>query len=81
MAKFTRGFTGRRTTRDPRLPPGQYDAGPGLAGADRRGHAQARHRVVDVHASRGSSNGPPPGRGSEIHALPRIDLRRVTSTA
>ena len=27
MAKFTRGFTSRRTTRDPRLPPGQYDAG------------------------------------------------------
>jgi DMSO/TMAO reductase YedYZ molybdopterin-dependent catalytic subunit len=28
MAGFTRGFTGRsRTSRDPRLPPGQYDAG------------------------------------------------------
>ena len=27
MAKFTRGFTGRQATRDPRLPPGQYDAG------------------------------------------------------
>jgi len=28
MAGFTRGFTGRsRTPRDPRLPPGQYDAG------------------------------------------------------
>ncbi len=28
MAKFTRGFTGRgRAERDPRLPPGQYDAG------------------------------------------------------
>jgi DMSO/TMAO reductase YedYZ molybdopterin-dependent catalytic subunit len=27
MARFTRGFTGRRTERDPRLPPGQYDAG------------------------------------------------------
>jgi DMSO/TMAO reductase YedYZ molybdopterin-dependent catalytic subunit len=28
MAKFTRGFTGRgREARDPRLPPGQYDAG------------------------------------------------------
>jgi DMSO/TMAO reductase YedYZ molybdopterin-dependent catalytic subunit len=26
MAKFTRGFTGRRV-RDPRLPPGQYDTG------------------------------------------------------
>lgn len=26
MAKFTRGFTGRRA-RDPRLPPGQYDTG------------------------------------------------------
>jgi DMSO/TMAO reductase YedYZ molybdopterin-dependent catalytic subunit len=24
---ITRGFTGRRKTRDPRLPPGQYDAG------------------------------------------------------
>jgi DMSO/TMAO reductase YedYZ molybdopterin-dependent catalytic subunit len=29
MAKFTRGFAGRgQATRDPRLPPGQYDAGP-----------------------------------------------------
>ena len=28
MAKFTRGFTGRgKAARDPRLPPGQYDAG------------------------------------------------------
>gem|GEM_PF-22622 len=27
MANFTRGFSGRRTARDPRLPPGQYDAG------------------------------------------------------
>jgi DMSO/TMAO reductase YedYZ molybdopterin-dependent catalytic subunit len=27
MAKFTRGFTGRGAARDPRLPPGQYDAG------------------------------------------------------
>ena len=27
MAKFTRGFTGRTRTRDPRLPPGQYDTG------------------------------------------------------
>ena len=27
MAKFTRGFTGRASARDPRLPPGQYDTG------------------------------------------------------
>ena len=27
MAKLTRGFTGRGRTRDPRLPPGQYDVG------------------------------------------------------
>jgi len=27
MAKFTRGFGGRGKTRDPRLPPGQYDTG------------------------------------------------------
>jgi DMSO/TMAO reductase YedYZ molybdopterin-dependent catalytic subunit len=27
VAKFTRGFTGRRQGRDPRLPPGQYDSG------------------------------------------------------
>ncbi len=27
MANFTRGFTGHRTERDPRLPPGQYDVG------------------------------------------------------
>jgi DMSO/TMAO reductase YedYZ molybdopterin-dependent catalytic subunit len=27
MAKVTRGFTGRRHLRDPRLPPGQYDTG------------------------------------------------------
>ena len=27
MAKFTRGFAGRGAARDPRLPPGQYDAG------------------------------------------------------
>jgi DMSO/TMAO reductase YedYZ molybdopterin-dependent catalytic subunit len=27
MARFTRGFAGRRAPRDPRLPPGQYDAG------------------------------------------------------
>jgi DMSO/TMAO reductase YedYZ molybdopterin-dependent catalytic subunit len=27
MSKFTRGFTGRRATRDSRLPPGQYDVG------------------------------------------------------
>lgn len=27
MARFTRGFTGRRRTDDGRLPPGQYDAG------------------------------------------------------
>ena len=27
MAGFTRGFGGRRAARDPRLPPGQYDAG------------------------------------------------------
>jgi DMSO/TMAO reductase YedYZ molybdopterin-dependent catalytic subunit len=29
MAKFTRGFAGRTRTRDPRLPPGQYDTGKG----------------------------------------------------
>ena len=29
MAKFTRGFSGRGKTRDPRLPPGQYDTGTG----------------------------------------------------
>jgi hypothetical protein len=27
MAGPTRGFLGRRRERDPRLPPGQYDAG------------------------------------------------------
>ncbi|HTD51121.1 MAG TPA: molybdopterin-dependent oxidoreductase, partial [Acidimicrobiia bacterium] len=27
MAKITRGFAGRGRTRDPRLPPGQYDTG------------------------------------------------------
>jgi DMSO/TMAO reductase YedYZ molybdopterin-dependent catalytic subunit len=27
MSPLTRGFTGRRANRDPRLPPGQYDAG------------------------------------------------------
>jgi DMSO/TMAO reductase YedYZ molybdopterin-dependent catalytic subunit len=27
MARFTRGFSSRRSARDPRLPPGQYDAG------------------------------------------------------
>src|SRR6266851_1545569 len=27
MGRFTRGFTGRRAGRDPRLPPGQYDTG------------------------------------------------------
>ena len=27
MVKITRGFTGRRGPRDPRLPPGQYDTG------------------------------------------------------
>ena len=27
MVKITRGFTGRRGARDPRLPPGQYDTG------------------------------------------------------
>ena len=27
MSRFTRGFLGRRETADPRLPPGQYDAG------------------------------------------------------
>jgi DMSO/TMAO reductase YedYZ molybdopterin-dependent catalytic subunit len=29
MATFTRGFGGRHTARDPRLPPGQYDIGDG----------------------------------------------------
>jgi DMSO/TMAO reductase YedYZ molybdopterin-dependent catalytic subunit len=29
MARFTRGFASRRTERDPRLPPGQYDVGAG----------------------------------------------------
>jgi DMSO/TMAO reductase YedYZ molybdopterin-dependent catalytic subunit len=27
VGRFTRGFTGRRRERDPRLPPGQYDVG------------------------------------------------------
>jgi hypothetical protein len=27
MSSFTRGFTGRDRTLDPRLPPGQYEAG------------------------------------------------------
>jgi len=27
VGRFTRGFTGRRAGRDPRLPPGQYDTG------------------------------------------------------
>jgi DMSO/TMAO reductase YedYZ molybdopterin-dependent catalytic subunit len=27
MAKFTRGFSSRRSSQDPRLPPGQYDTG------------------------------------------------------
>jgi DMSO/TMAO reductase YedYZ molybdopterin-dependent catalytic subunit len=29
MGRFTRGFASRRTERDPRLPPGQYDVGTG----------------------------------------------------
>jgi DMSO/TMAO reductase YedYZ molybdopterin-dependent catalytic subunit len=29
MARFTRGFASRRSAGDPRLPPGQYDAGQG----------------------------------------------------
>ena len=48
----TRGFFGRRA-RDPRLPPGQYDAGDAVAGAQRRGHAEAVDGHVDVHG-RGS---------------------------
>ena len=80
MAKFTRGFTGRgKAAHDPRLPPGQYDAGDsgrcssprspptstGRLDVHRRGPRRAAHHV-DV--------------GRDPRA-PAVDVRRATSTA
>ena len=71
MAKFTRGFTGRDTpTRDPRLPPGQYDTGKQWPVLTAEVTPQARHRVVDVHRSKASSSTPTTWTWDEIHALP-----------
>ncbi len=69
--KFTRGFTGRgEAERDPRLPPGQYDTGQAVAGAHRRGHAEARHRRRGRSRSTASSSTPTTWTWDEIHALP-----------
>ena len=71
MARFTRGFSGRgQAARDPRLPPGQYDAGQRLAGAHRRGHAELDTDDVDVHASTGSSSTRRRGRGTRSTRSP-----------
>ena len=71
MARFTRGFTGRRhADRDPRLPPGQYDTGEPVAGAHRGGHAPARPRRPGRSRSRGWSSSPTTWTWDEIHALP-----------
>ena len=55
----TRGCPRASTTPDARL-----------AGADRRAHPQADTHDVDVPVE-GLVSGPPPGRGTQIHALPR----------
>ena len=80
MAKITRGFMGRHSGRDPRLPPGQYDTGQHVAGPDRRSHAPARYRLLDLHRRR--AGGPPDhldlGRASTRYPRPPST---VTSTA
>ena len=81
MGRFTRGFAGRgRAERDPRLPPGQYDTGKHLAGAHRRGDAAARHRRRGRFASKASSTGRRPGRGTRSTRC-RRRATRATSTA
>ena len=73
MSRFTRGFTGRSRASDAQLPPGQYDTGTVVAGADGRGHPAHRHRDVDVHASTGLVEQPTTWTWDEIHALPPDD--------
>ena len=81
MPTTTRGFLGRRRERDPRLPPGQYDAAR-LAGAQRRGHAAAPTErwtfTVEGLVEREVS-----WTWDEIHALPRSryegDIHCVTT--
>ncbi len=69
MAKFTRGFTGRRAGRDTRLPPGQYDTGsiwPVLT-------AEATPRLDTTtwtFAVEGLVDTPTTWTWDEIHALP-----------
>jgi DMSO/TMAO reductase YedYZ molybdopterin-dependent catalytic subunit len=69
MAKFTRGFAGRGASRDPRLPPGQYDAGkdwPVLT-------AEATPRLAPAtytFAVEGLVERPTTWTWDELHALP-----------
>ena len=83
MAKFTRGFTGRRRgERDPRLPPGQYDTGrswPVLT-------AEATPKIDTgswVFTVEGRVEQPTTWTWDEIHALPEStysgDIHCVTT--
>jgi DMSO/TMAO reductase YedYZ molybdopterin-dependent catalytic subunit len=74
MARFTRGFTGRKAQRDPRLPPGQYDIGsewPVLT-------AEVTPRVDTanwVFRIEGLVEQPTTWTWAEIHSLPASEYR------
>ena len=57
-------------SRRPRLPPGQYDTGRQWPVLTAEVTPQARHRDVDVHASRGSSSSRRRGRGTRSTRCP-----------
>ena len=82
--KLTRGFLGRgRAERDPRLPPGQYDTGTAVAGAQRRGHAGPRRPASWTFTVDGLVERPTTWTWDEIHALPESqyagDIHCVTT--
>ena len=57
--KLTRGFGGRgAAVRDPRLPPGQYDAGTTWPVLTAEATPRLRHVVVDLQPSRDWSQNP-----------------------
>ena len=76
MARFTRGFTGRRPhRRRRRLPPGQYDTGRDVAGAHRRGHARSSTPTTWTFAVEGLVERPDHVDVGRDPRPPAVDLR------
>ena len=74
MSTPTRGFLGRRRpARDPRLPPGQYDAGTDWPVLTAEVTPAARSRPLDDDGRRPGRERRTPGRGQDMHALPQSE--------